>query len=163
MSGSWCVVWHWARLRLEKHRGGLSLVLFRSQRKAGKKGYLKIGILSANVHSMGNVNCLLSEYTVQTSTPPFCRFTDTALSRNKTSVSLEWFFQVITAYLCPPTLYFCLNCFWRKRWHMLLYFFTWSLQMCLQLSLTWASSSSLAIILLLFDSRLALGWVTFYK
>lgn len=57
--------------------------------KLGKKGYLKIGILSANVHSMGNVNCLLSEYTVQTSTPPFCRFTDTALSRNKTSVSLE--------------------------------------------------------------------------
>ena len=74
---------------MEKRRGGLSLVLFRSQRKAVKKGYLKIDILSANVHSMGNVNYLLSEYTVQTSTPPFCSFTDTALSMNKTSVSLK--------------------------------------------------------------------------
>ena len=54
-----------------------------------KKGYLKIDILSANVHSMGNVNYLLSEYTAQTSTLPFCSFTDTALSMNKTSVSLK--------------------------------------------------------------------------
>ena len=163
MSGSWCAVWHWARLRLEKHRGGLSPVLFRSQRKAGKKGYLKIGILSANVHSMGNVNCLLSEYTVQTSTPPFCRFTDTALSRNKTSVSLEWFFQVITAYLCPPTLYFCLNCFWRKR-DTCFYTFLHGVYKCVY-NFPWLGHpvSSLAIILLLFDSRLALGWVTLYK
>lgn len=115
----------------------------------------------------GNVNCRLSEYTVQSSTPPFCSFTDTALSRDKTFVSLKWFFQVIKAYLCPHII-FLLELFLMETWHMLLYFFTWNLQMWIQLSLTWASHdkhpfSSFAIILLLFNSRLALGWVTLYK
>lgn len=78
----------------------------------------------------GNVNCLLSEYTVRTSTPQHCQGIRHLFHW---SDFFRWL-QLTSAHLH----YILLELFLMEAWHVL-YFFTWSLQMWIQLSLTWAS------------------------